>query len=152
MIHSLKCQYALRALFELASRENEEVVSVGTIAREQAIPARFLEQILAQLKQGGYVASRRGIQGGYSLAVSAGALTVGQVVRFFEGPLSPVKGENAGEGGPDAPPQPRRGRRAFADLWRRVQEAVEEVYDGTTFKDLAAQEPLPASTVTEYSI
>ncbi len=54
-----KCQYALRALFELARRKGEGPVPAGGIADRQAIPKRFLEVILHQLRQGGFVDSQR---------------------------------------------------------------------------------------------
>ena len=64
---SLKCQYGLRALFELARREGEGLVRLTEIAEKQAIPGRFLENILNQLRQGGFVESRRGKDGGFVL-------------------------------------------------------------------------------------
>lgn len=66
---SQKCQYALRAVFELARRRGEKPTSIREIAEAQAIPAKFLELILTQLRKGGLVESRRGIHGGYLLAV-----------------------------------------------------------------------------------
>jgi len=87
---SQKCQYALRAVFELARRPREAPVKVGDIAEAQAIPPRFLEIILNQLKRGGFVESRRGASGGYSLARSPDELTMGEIIRFVEGPFKPV--------------------------------------------------------------
>ena len=130
---SQKCQYAFRAVFELARRYgNEQPVSVAEIASAQAIPPRFLEQILAELKQGGIVISRRGAQGGYVLAVSPDELRAGDVIRFIEGPISPVKCIVSGE----EPDCSLRDKCVFMDFWRRAKEAVEQVYDGTTFGDL----------------
>src|SRR5438309_5237955 len=83
---SVKSDYALRALFDLASQSPGEPVKIADIARRQKIPQKFLELILASLKQGGFVESRRGAEGGYLLARSPGDLTVGEVLRFVEGP------------------------------------------------------------------
>ena len=58
-------------------------LSSAEIARRQAIPQKFLELILASLKQAGFVESRRGADGGYLLARPADALTVGEVLRFL---------------------------------------------------------------------
>ena len=63
MLVSQKCQYALRALFELAKRNGEGPVKIAAIAKAQAIPPRFLEVILSQLKQGSFVESQRGSEG-----------------------------------------------------------------------------------------
>jgi len=77
MLVSQKAQYALRAVFELARRHGKGWVKISDIADTQAIPIRFLEVILGQMKQAGFVVSRRGTEGGYMLAVAPGELTVG---------------------------------------------------------------------------
>ncbi len=69
---SVKGEYALQAIFDLASQRPGEPVRIADIARRQKIPQKFLELILASLKQGGFVESRRGAEGGYLLARSAG--------------------------------------------------------------------------------
>ncbi len=145
---SRKCQYALRALFELAGRPGRDPVPVGEIAKAQAVPPRFLELILAQLKQAGYVESRRGVQGGYLLAVSPDELSIGDVIRFVEGPLAPVECIAGGE--TDCPLQ---GNCAFIGLWERARQAVADVYDNTTFHDLI-EEHLAAARrhVPDYCI
>ena len=150
MILSQKCQYAFRAVFELSRHyHGEQPVSVSAIAEVQAIPPRFLEQILAELKQGGFVTSRRGAQGGYILAVSPAELRVGDIIRFIEGPLSPVKcivQEDEAE-------CPLRADCMFQDFWQRAKEAVEKVYDSTTFQDLVREaETRTRTTTTNYSI
>jgi Rrf2 family protein len=86
---SQKCQYALRAVYELASRGSAEPVRIADLAKAQAIPARFLEVIMAQLKQAGVVASRRGNEGGYLLGRPASEITVGKLIRFIDGPTHP---------------------------------------------------------------
>ncbi len=133
---SQKCQYALRAVFELSKKQGQGPMPAGEIAKAQAIPSRFLELILSELRHGGYVVSRRGVDGGYLLAISPETLTVGDVIRFIEGPLNPVKcigGNSAGD-------CPLKGRCAFLGLWERAKNAVEGVYDKTTFHDLVEEE------------
>jgi len=132
---SQKCQYALRALFELATRRGQGPITTGEIAEPQAIPPRFLELILAQLKQAGYVESQRGARGGYQLTVSPDALTVGEIIRFVEGPLGPVKCL----AGPDQADCRLLGRCVFLGLWERAHEAVSQVYDTTSLQDLIDQ-------------
>jgi len=116
---SVKGEYALRALFDLASQAPGAPVKISEIARRQKIPQKFLELILAGLKQGGFVESRRGAEGGYLLLRSPETLTAGEVLRFVEGPQAR-----------------RRNDSPFADMWRRVDGAVAEVLDHTTFAEL----------------
>ena len=136
MYLSNKCQYALRAVFELAKHHGEKPMPIAKIAEAQAIPPRFLESILAELKRAGYLESRRGVEGGYLLAVSPETLAVGEIIRFIGGPLEPVRciGDHAGK---DCP---LLGHCAFMDLWERAKHAVEMVYDKTTFQDLILEE------------
>ncbi len=129
---SHKCLYALRAIFELAGRVESTPVSVADIAEAQDIPVRFLEQILSQLKQGGFVTSRRGVQGGYTLAVSPKKLTVGEIINFLEGPLLPTPSKKTTTAG--------GGDYAFFDLWQRANDALASVYETTTFSDLQEAE------------
>ena len=86
MTISVKGEYALQAIFDLASHRPGEPVKIADIARRQKIPQKFLELILVGLKQGGFVESRRGAEGGYLLARPAESITVGEVLRFVEGP------------------------------------------------------------------
>ncbi|HOI53656.1 MAG TPA: Rrf2 family transcriptional regulator [Phycisphaerae bacterium] len=146
---SQKCQYALRALFELAHRAGQGPISMAEVAEAQAIPVRFLELILNQLKQPGWVESYRGIHGGYALVVEAAALSVGEVIRFIEGPLAPVKCI-AGQGGRHCP---LLNRCAFQGLWDRAERAISEVYDSTSFQDLLDEQAVaPQPEVLNYSI
>lgn len=132
MILSQKCQYALRAMYEITLREDDWPIKSGDIAEAQAIPPRFLENILAQLKQGGFIDSKRGKEGGYMLADPERAVTVGEVIRFVQGPVVPVHcmidaGASDCPFGQDCP---------FLNMWERARDAVVEVYDATTFRDL----------------
>ena len=121
---SVKGEYALHAVFDLASQPPGQPVKIADIAGRQKIPQKFLELILASLKQGGFVESRRGAEGGYLLARAADAIKVGELLRFVEG------GRN----------EKSRARRQadspFADMWLRVNRAVSDVLDQTSFADL----------------
>jgi len=138
---SQKCQYALRALLELAKRPRTEPTSVGTIASAQAIPARFLESILGQLRQGGFVVSRRGAKGGFALVPDPSALSVGAIIRFIDGPVSPVRCIAGGGGNGECG---FYGRCAFLSMWSRARDAIANVYDTTTFSDLMEAEQAAA--------
>lgn len=87
---SLRGEYALRALLVLGLNSGPEVVPIQTISEAQNIPKRFLEQILNDLKSGGFVRSKRGVTGGYRLARPAEEITLAEVMRHIEGALAPV--------------------------------------------------------------
>jgi Rrf2 family protein len=121
---SVKGEYALQAIFDLATQPPGEPVRIADIANRQKIPQKFLELILASLKQAGFVESRRGAEGGYLLARTPDSLTVGEVVRFVEGP-NQSKGRAR-----------RKGESPFSEMWEQVEQAVSGVIDHTTFADL----------------
>lgn len=129
---SQKCQYTLRALFELAKRRDGEPVAAAEIAHVQAIPSRFLELILQDLRSRGMVESRRGNKGGYALAVSPETTSVGDVIRAVDGPLMPVK---CVVGRSDESCRLKKCC-AFMGIWKKAQKAMEEVYDNTTLQNL----------------
>lgn len=137
MFLSQKCQYSLRAVFDLAANYGKGPIKIAQIAQRQAIPVRFLEVILSQLKQAGFVSSQRGPEGGYVLAQEPRDITVGDVIRFVEGPVGPVgcvAGQKAQEDCPLA------GDCVFLPMWEKVREAMTGVYDSTTFADLVEQD------------
>lgn len=146
---SQKCQYALRAVFELAKRDGTGPTTVAEIAEAQAIPPRFLELILGQLRQGGFVESRRGVRGGYLLAAPRQSLSVAEIIRFVDGPIGPVRCV-VGSKDTDCP---LHGNCAFMGMWRRARDAIAEVYDETTFQDLMDEEQASArGFVASYCI
>ena len=118
---SVKGEYALQAILDLALQPPGTPIKIADVARRQKIPQKFLELILASLKQGGFVESRRGAEGGYRLARPADQITVGAVLDFIE--------------------QRKRAKRAPADalseLWKRVDESISAILDHTTFAELA---------------
>jgi Rrf2 family cysteine metabolism transcriptional repressor len=124
---SVKGEYALQAIFDLASQTGNEPVKIADIARRQQIPQKFLELILASLKQGGFVESRRGAEGGYLLAKRPDAITVGDVLRFVEGRR-------------DEKTRIRHQRNSpLGELWDRADTAVNTVLDSATFAQLVRE-------------
>ena len=132
---SRKCQYALKAVFELAWRNTGQPVKTCAIAKAQQMSTRFTEIILNELKHGGYVESRRGNAGGYLLARDAADVTVREVIEYIQGPISLVP--EATDGGANTA---FLGNEAFRELWQQVNDAVCEVCDGRTFADLVESE------------
>jgi Rrf2 family protein len=132
-IISQKCRYALRAIFELASRDKADVTKISQIAAAQVISPRFLENIFVELKQAGFVTSRRGNDGGYMLARPAMKLTVGEVIAF-------IQGQHKYNFVQPASDTLRNGDYAFSMLWNRLNNVIAEIYDNITFADLVEQE------------
>ena len=133
-----KNQYALRAIFELAKHQGKGPKKISEIAEVQSIPLRFLEVILSQLKGSGLVDSKRGFYGGYYLTRSPDKISVGDVLRFMDKatesdncPACVSKGNC-----------PYMGNCAFSHMWHRVNEAIFEIYDGTSIQDLINDEKL----------
>jgi len=117
---SVKSEYALQAVFDLALQPPGEPVKIADIAKRQKIPQKFLELILASLKQGGFVESRRGAEGGYRLARPAEQITVGELLAFVEDRKKTGRGAAA----------------PFADLWKDVDDAVSKIVDRTSIAEL----------------
>jgi Rrf2 family protein len=139
MLVTQKKQYALRAIFELARQQSGEPVKSSAIAKAQAIPLRFLEVIMGQLKRAGVVDSKRGFTGGYTLVQPPGQIRVGDIFRILD------KEDNvetcvacASKGN-----CPFLGDCVFMGLWDQAQQAMDAVYDRTTIQTLIDRESLP---------
>ena len=131
---SAKVDYALRAMLELAAAGG--LVKGEQLASSQAIPRKFLESILLQLRHEELVASQRGVEGGYQLARPADAISVADVIRAVEGPIATVRGSRPEEieyTGAAAGLQP---------LWLELRGAMRDVLEQTTLADLVARSSL----------
>ena len=122
---SVKCEYALGAVLDLALAAPGTPVRIAGIAQRQKIPQKFLETILADLKKQGFLESRRGAEGGYLLARRPEEITVGDVLRAVEGDRSGRA--SLEEPGPLEP------------FWNRVDEAIAAVIDRASFSELARE-------------
>ncbi|MCA1025370.1 MULTISPECIES: cysteine metabolism transcriptional regulator CymR [Cytobacillus] len=121
---STKGRYGLTIMIELAKKYGEGPVSLKTIAQANDLSEHYLEQLIAPLRNAGFVKSIRGAYGGYILGDEPSKITSGDIIRVLEGPISPVEGiENE---------EP-----AKRELWMRIRDAVKEVLDNTTIEDLA---------------
>lgn len=129
---STKGDYATRALQDLAMRYEKGPVPIETIAQRQALPARYLEQLLLILKRAGFLASKRGVNGGYYLAKAPREITLGQILRAVDGPIAPIYcvSEN---------PREHCSQESFCvlrDVWAEVRDAVSAIVDHTTLQDI----------------
>jgi Rrf2 family protein len=129
-------ELALKAMLELAKMETSDVdVSAAEIARRCQASVKFLEQVMNQLRGGGFVVSTRGRLGGYRLARAADDIYVGEISRLIDGPLAPA---------PCASVSQHRScdwceSEATCDLkivWTRVRDAIADVMDSTSLGDL----------------
>ncbi len=132
-----KTKYALRALACLARAAPGGWLSVATIAAREKLPRKFLERILLDLNRSGFVHSRKGREGGYTLAAPAHTLPIADVVRRMDGPLAPV------------PCVSRTAYRRCTDcgdeasccirpVMKRVRDAIAEVLEHTSVAELAS--------------
>ena len=128
---SKKGRYAVRALFDIAFNNEGEPTQVKDIAERQSIPARFLEQIFQDLKRAGIVASKRGPQGGYSLARGAERISVGDVIRALEGAIVLTDEAGADKGPPS--------RRVIDTVFRDLSAQVQGCFDGVSIADICSR-------------
>lgn len=145
---SNKCYYGLKAMLELALREGTGPVTIGDIAESQAIPVRFLEAILRQLKQAGFADSARGKEGGYFLARPPQSIKAGEIIRLFEGTLIAVS-NSAQSAAADGSTQ----RCVFEGLWKEAEAEVNRIFDGVTLATLVERERARSATLaTSFTI
>ncbi len=133
---SKRSEYGVRALLQLSSHLGEETaVSIKWIADTEAIPLRFLEQILLMLKNAGLLNSRKGANGGYYLARPAHEISLGSIIRVLDGPLAPVKCVSQMAYEPcDCADENTCGLHM---VMQDVRDAIVAILDRTTLADLA---------------
>lgn len=128
---SNKGRYGVRALFDLAFHGDGGSAQIKDIAERQGIPTRFLEQIFQDLRRASLVSSKRGPKGGYQLARPSREISVGDVIRALEGPITICDpAEDASEGGDGASIAVTE--HAFRDLSQRVSAC----FDAMTLEEL----------------
>ena len=126
-----KVDYGVRAAIELAAAE-PPTVKGELLAERQGIPLKYLENILADLRRSGLVASQRGAEGGYRLARPADTITVADIIRAVEGPLADVHGtppEEIDYAGP---------ARALQRVWIATRASLRSVLEQVTLADIVA--------------
>ena len=132
---SKKTQYSLRALYALARNHGGRPLLIADLARNEAIPKKFLEQILLRLKREGIVLSKMGKGGGYLLAQEPADITLGRLIRVLEGPLAPLPcaSETAFRKCEECPDIELCGTRI---VMRQVRNAIASILDQTTLADV----------------
>jgi Rrf2 family protein len=142
---SQRAKYALRALVALCRVPAGESLMISDISQSQAIPKKFLEQILLELKRHGLVASRRGRTGGYVLVRPPDEITFGEVLRLIDGPIAllPCLSKIAYQRCRDCADE---GTCEVRQVFARVATASREVLDRTTLADAVADTVLVSAT------
>jgi Rrf2 family protein len=127
-----KVDYTVRAAIELAGADRNHPRKGVTIAHEQNIPIKYLENILGELKRSGLVGSQRGADGGYWLARPAGEVTIAELIRAVEGPLANVRGVRPEQVEFEGKAQP------LQRMWVSVRASLRSVLEVVTIADLVS--------------
>jgi Rrf2 family cysteine metabolism transcriptional repressor len=133
---SLRATYGIMAAVDLAMHLGTAPVQAKSIARRQAIPARFLEQVLHSMKKAGLVSSIRGAQGGYVLSKKPSEVSIAEILEALDGPLLPPLG-GAGRA------QVRRLGKPellLGKVWEQVYQAERQVLEAISVEKLAGQQ------------
>lgn len=131
---SSRAQYACRALLDMSLRTEDGPILIQDIADRQKIPLKYLQQILVALKLAGFVVSRKGPGGGYSLARRPEDITLGSVLRAMDGPLALISCVSVSAYSECGCPQPETC--ALRETFGQVREAMAKILDGTSLADL----------------
>lgn len=136
MYISAKVDYAVRALCTLAGSESAQTAEA--LARDQGLPAKFLESILNDMRRAGLLSSQRGPDGGYRLARPAAEITVADVIRPLDGPLAEIRGLR-----PEAANYAGAAEHLQA-VWVAVRASLRSVLDEVTIAGIVSGELPPA--------
>ena len=137
---SAKADYALRALIEIAHRDDGLPVSAEELGKLQKIPHGFLQAILADMRRAGIVVSQRGQSGGWRLAAPSTAISVADVIRAVDGPLVSVGGNGLR---PEAVFY-NESAEILQHVWIAARSSLRAVFENVTIASLAARELPPA--------
>jgi Rrf2 family protein len=144
---SAKADYAVRAMVELAASGSsaEKPAKGEAVSVAQAIPLRFLENILGELRQHGLVQSRRGQDGGYWLQRTPDDVTLAEIIRAVEGPLATVRGEPADE------IEYRGESKPLLQVWLALRANIRQVLESVTLADVVSGSlPEPIETLAQH--
>lgn len=131
MMISTKGRYALRAVIDIAQHEGDGNIPLKDVSERQGLSIKYLESIVPALCRGGVLRSRRGKEGGYTLAKGADRITVAEVIELTEGRLAPVSclecGENVCERAESCLTLP---------MWERLDGMITGFLENVSIKDL----------------
>ena len=137
MMISTRGRYALRVMIDLAEQQTSRFIPLKEVAERQEISEKYLESIVKNLVQNGYLEGLRGKGGGYRLVKPPEEYTVGAILRLMEGSLAPVSCLE-----PRAYPCTREQHCRTLPMWKQLYELVNNFFDGITIADLIAPEQI----------
>ena len=138
---SIKGDYGMRAMLDLAERAGQGPVQSEAIAKRQAISEAYLDQLLTQLRRAGLVRSVRGPKGGHELAKAADQITLNEVLAALEGDYLAIL--------PD-PEADLPSVKVQREVWQRVREAAQSILDGMTLRALLERQTELAASARYY--
>lgn len=134
MKFTAKTEYGVRAILDIALNAQEDPTQVKEIAQRQAIPERFLEQVMTALRKGGLVESLRGAQGGYLLAKPPSEITLADIIGALEGPMILMECLSRDQNLSQRCEQ--IDLCVVRDVWKGVQSSIVEALDSITLEDM----------------
>ena len=134
---SKKTDYALRALFAIA-QQKESSISIRELSESTDVPRRFLENIMLEMNKAGWVSSIPGRYGGYILAKASNEITLGEVIRYFEGMIAMISCVSVSSYEPCSQESKCYFRRVFLN----IRNLTAQILDKTTIASSLAQEPV----------
>jgi Rrf2 family protein len=145
---SRKADYALRVMLMLVDRKGDGPISLTELAKKNDVPKRFLEHIMLSLKTQGWVASTAGRAGGYVLALPPERITLGQIIRHFDGVVAPVGCVSTSDFEPCSQSSTCRFRRVLLDI-RNLTAAH---LDNATLARVSHSEPVADQEVFKLEL
>jgi len=143
---STKGRYGIRLMLDIALNCEEGPVSIKVISKRQGITEKYLWHLINPLKSAGLIESIRGAKGGYVLAKPLSRITVKEIVRALEGPLTLVKCV-------DQPEVCAKARECVArDVWSEVADKISDTLEAMTLQDIVEKHNSKAASAVTYSI
>ena len=128
---STKGRYGVRAMFDLTLHQGDGPIPLRSIAERQDISEHYLEQLIATLRNEGFVDSVRGAHGGYMLAKKADEITIGHIIRALEGPIALSDCVSD-----DADNCDKSSDCVVKLVWNKVKDKIDHVLDSITLEDI----------------
>ncbi len=146
---SYKTDYALKVIIHLADIYPDRMDHIKDISAAQDIPQKFLEQVLLLLKKGGFVMSKKGPKGGYFLKKAPDQISMGDIIKYIDGSVSPISCIDKGnEGSCDFSPFC-----VFKPVFKNVEKAISNIIDNKSFKELLQeQKNLKENSTLDFQI
>lgn len=134
---SKKTDYALRALFAIAEQKNSSI-SIRELSELVDVPRRFLENIMLEMNRAGWVKSIPGRYGGYVLAKASNEITLGEVIRYFEGMIAMISCVSVS----NYEPCSQESKCYFRRIFLNIRNLTAQILDKTTIASCLGQEPI----------